>query len=120
MTPPFSLNAFLIAALFFGFSAVSARACDDPVHAQHGSAATDLYAPAMKTMHTDMMVSPTGDADVDFVRGMIPHHQGAVDMAKIVLEHGKDPDIRKMAQDVIAAQEREIKFMQDWLKQHGH
>lgn len=119
MTPSLSLKAFLIGALFFGFSAVSARACDDPAHAQHGAAVTDLYAPAMKTMHTDMMVSPTGDADVDFVRGMIPHHQGAVDMAKIVLEHGKDPEIRKMAEGVIAAQEEEIKFMRDWLKKNG-
>ena len=92
----------------------------DGHHGHHPDGAVqDLYAPAMDKMHKDMMVKPSGDADVDFVRGMIPHHQGAVDMAKIVLEHGKDPEIRALAQDVISAQEKEIKFMQDWLKARG-
>ena len=73
----------------------------------------------MEKMHKDMMIEPTGDADVDFVQGMIPHHQGAVDMAKIVLKEGKDPEIKKFAQDIIDAQEKEIIFMKDWLKKHG-
>ena len=85
----------------------------------HEAAPTDIYAPAMDKMHKDMMVEPTGDADADFVRGMIPHHQGAVDMAKIVLEKGKDAEIKKFAQDIIDAQEKEIAFMQDWLKKNG-
>jgi uncharacterized protein (DUF305 family) len=70
-------------------------------------------------MHKDMTIKLTGDADVDFARGMIPHHQGAVDMAKIVLEHGKDPELKKLAQDVIASQNREITFMREWLKKKG-
>jgi uncharacterized protein (DUF305 family) len=56
---------------------------------------------------------------MDFARSMIPHHKGAVDMAKIVLEHGKNPEMKKLAQDVIASQEKEIAFMREWLKKKG-
>ncbi len=69
-------------------------------------------------MHDGMNIAFTGNADVDFVRGMIPHHQGAVDMAKTVLAFGKDPQIRKLAEAVIQAQESEIALMQEWLKKN--
>lgn len=81
---------------------------------------TRAYVEAMNAMHEGMMIDYTGDADVDFVRGMIPHHQGAVEMAKIVLEHGKDPELKKLAEDIVKAQETEIAFMQEWLKKHGN
>jgi uncharacterized protein (DUF305 family) len=70
-------------------------------------------------MHEGMDITFTGNADVDFVRGMIPHHQGAVDMAKTVLAFGKDPQIRKLAEDIIKAQEGEIALMQAWLMQNA-
>lgn len=79
------------------------------------TASTKAYALAMSTMMDGMMIDPSGKPDLDFARGMIPHHQGAIDMAKVELQFGKDPDIRKMAEGVIAAQTGEIDLMTKWL-----
>ncbi len=70
-------------------------------------------------MHEAMNIAFTGDSDADFVRGMIPHHQGAIDMAKTVLAFGKDPAVRKLAEEIVKAQESEIALMQDWLKKNA-
>ena len=70
-------------------------------------------------MHRDMAILLTGDADVDFVRSMIPHHQGAIDMAKVVVAFGEDGEIRALAQAIIAAQEKEIADMRAWLVRKG-
>ena len=75
---------------------------------------TKAYREVNDSMHA-MMVDFTGDADVDFMRVMIPHHQVAIDMAKVVLDHGKDPDVRKLAEEVIKAQDGEIVMMRTWL-----
>jgi uncharacterized protein (DUF305 family) len=96
-------------------------------HAQHApaapaatdSAATKAFKEANDRMHADMAIAFTNDADADFVKGMLPHHQGAVDMAKIVLKHGKDPEVRKLAAAIIKAQDTEIAFMKAWLKKKG-
>ena len=70
-------------------------------------------------MHQAMAITFSGDADVDFAKAMIPHHQGAIDMAKVVVGFGKDPEIRKLAESVIKAQEAEIAQMNAWLKAKG-
>jgi len=66
------------------------------------------------------MHSITGSAssDADFVRLMIPHHQAAIDMARTQLLHGKDPQMRRLAQEIIADQQSEIELMNLWLKEH--
>ena len=84
-----------------------------------GSAAVKAYEAVNEKMHKAMAVELTGDADLDFIRGMIPHHQGAVEMVRVVFEHGKDPTVRKLAQAVIATQEQEIDVMQRWLSERG-
>jgi uncharacterized protein (DUF305 family) len=79
-----------------------------------------LMADAMSVMHKGMHGAPyTGDPDRDFVTMMIPHHQGAIDMAKALLLYGKDPQMRRLAQEIISDQQSEIQLMQLWLKQHG-
>jgi uncharacterized protein (DUF305 family) len=73
----------------------------------------------MDKMHMAMgAVVRSGNSDVDFVRLMLPHHQAAVDMAKTQLLNGKDPKIRRLAQEIITDQQSEIELMQLWLKQH--
>ena len=74
---------------------------------------------AMATMMKNMIVPYSGNADVDFVKGMIPHHQGAIDMAKVALQYAKDPVLLKLANDIVTAQESEIGFMTEWLKKNG-
>jgi uncharacterized protein (DUF305 family) len=65
-------------------------------------------------MMKDMEMTTTGDPDRDFVTMMIPHHQGAVDMAKVQLRYGKDPELRALAEKIIADQEKELAEMRAW------
>ena len=66
---------------------------------------------AMKKMMNDMAVKPTGDVDSDFVAMMVPHHQGAIDMAIAVLRYGRNAQIRRLAQEIIVTQQQEVAAM---------
>lgn len=83
-----------------------------------GNAVAEAFKAGRETMMGAMDVPLTGDADRDFVTGMLPHHQGAVDMALIELRYGHDPAMRALAQSIITAQEKEIGEMQAWEKAH--
>jgi uncharacterized protein (DUF305 family) len=95
-------------------------------HSQHSmpgemSAASTAYMAAMTKMDADMKaMKMTGKPGADFALMMIPHHQSAIDMAKAYLTSGEnDPELTKLSNDIVAAQEKEIAFLQEWLKKNG-
>ena len=113
------LTTALGAALAFG---TVAFAHDGHIHHQPAASATDdsfdvQMGRAMELMDRDMAVAPSGNPDRDFAAMMIPHHQGAVDMARIQLQFGKDPVLRRLAQGIIVEQLQEIDVMKRALQQ---
>lgn len=111
---------FLAVALI---SPLSALAADQTTHmGDQGSMspATQEYMSGMQSMHDNMMTGVmSSNPDVAFAKGMTAHHQGAIDMAKTELKYGKDPEMRKLAKNIIKAQQPEIDQMQMWVKKHG-
>ena len=83
------------------------------------AASTTAFKSANDKMHAGMNIPFTGNADKDFVNGMVPHHQGAIEMAKIVLQYGKDPALKKLARNIVKTQDKEIAFMKAWLAKHA-
>ena len=85
-----------------------------------GSAMQQELMQGMDQMNQDMMAAAQyKDPDVAFAAGMLPHHIGAVKMAEVELKYGKDPEMRKLAENIINAQQAEIEQMQKWLKAHN-
>jgi uncharacterized protein (DUF305 family) len=116
-----ALAAVAAAALLLFQGAARAEAHAPRMAPQHrgGPAAADTFSSmmgeAMSRMDAGMNVAPTGDPDRDFARMMIPHHQGAVDMALAELRFGKDERLRRLAQGIIVEQRQEIALMQSIL-----
>ena len=98
--------------------ALAVRA-DEPFVASSSRSFAGLMADATARMHAGMHAAPrTGDPDRDFVTQMIPHHQGAIDMAESLLVHGKDPELQQLAKGIIAEQQNEVQMMRLWLARH--
>ncbi len=127
-----SCKIILIFSLAFSCYKVLAQTKVTDPHAGHGSHAghsssapskvttttsTKKYQQINDNMHKSMDIKFTGDADKDFLAAMIPHHQGAVDMAEVVLQHGKSLKVRQLAQEIITMQKKEIAEMKQLLKE---
>jgi uncharacterized protein (DUF305 family) len=95
-------------------------------HTPHAQGSMTANAPywdglmeGMTRMHSAMSTTrPSADADTDFVALMLPHHQAAIDMAGVELTFGKDPQLRRLAQEIVTDQESEIQLMKLWQQQH--
>ena len=104
-----ALSLFHVQAETMSGMDMTPKAGDTPAMAEFKS--------GMEAMHSGMG-HYSGNTDRDFVVNMLPHHQGAVDMARTELKYGTDPALKKLANEIIAAQDKEIAFMKDWLAKH--
>ncbi|KKW66837.1 hypothetical protein AAV94_13955 [Lampropedia cohaerens] len=105
-----------IASMLLALSVTAAHAAGDGV----AQSSREAYAQSMGRMHDAMMDGIAhDDADVAFAAGMLAHHEGAVEMARIQLEHGQDETLRELAQAIITAQEAEIRVLRAWLATHA-
>lgn len=115
---------YMLTILLPGMIAGQGASADTPAHADHTPRAEQRAPGSFAAANASMMqamhsLEPTGDVDYDFMRGMIPHHQGAIDMAKVMLDQGGDEQMLALARAILVAQGTEIAQMQAWLHEHG-
>jgi uncharacterized protein (DUF305 family) len=111
-----TMNKIAIVISVISLLAVTAANADqaDEVKQMH-----EAYGQSMSAMKDDMHHGMISDnPDVAFAAGMLPHHEGAVEMAKIELKYGKDPEMLELARKIVSAQAAEITQMKNWLKAH--
>ena len=115
------MNKYLLSAVLAVLAAtVPMGARQGSAHSLEAETAWSKLDQCMEKMQVGMhSVKPSGNDDADFIRLMLPHHQAAIDMAKVELLYGRDPQARRLAQEIITDQQSEIELMQLWLKQHG-
>ena len=107
--------ALVLSASIVGLALAQSRH-DEMSSGPAESTFASLMMQAMERMDAGMMAAkPTGNPDHDFAAMMIPHHQGAIDMAKVELIYGQDPVLRRLARGIIVAQQQEIELMQRYL-----
>lgn len=110
-----SVAGLLSIALALGFAGWSAASAQQAGSAPSAGVSEEPFlaenAAAMDRMMADMHVKPTGDVDADFTAMMIPHHQGAIDMAVAYLRYGRNPQLRRLAQEIVVEQQQEIAAM---------
>ena len=121
MKPVATLSVTIMAISILGVMCLHAATPRNDGQFETDAKWSELIASMVK-MHMAMeAVKPSSDADVNFVRLMLPHHRAAIDMAKTQLLYGKDPQMRRLAQEIITDQQLEIELMQRWLKeQHAN
>ena len=108
------MKKFLLSVLIVVLTITFALAATD--HDSHKLDPNVPFKKAMDRMHKGMNFKSTGNIDTDFLKGMIPHHQGAIDMSEELIKKTKDPELKALAQKIIKDQKAEIKQMQDLLK----
>ena len=109
----------IIAILVGGLAIKGQQAMHKHATKSEDDSAWAEFQSRMERMHLAMQsIVASGNSDADFVRLMIPHHQAAIDMAKTQLLYGKDPQMRRLAQEIITDQQSEIELMNLWLKEH--
>ena len=111
---------FAVVAILFGTLVINGQQVmhKHAIKSESDSAWAELQSSTEK-MHLAMhSIAASGNSDADFVRLMIPHHQAAIDMAKTQLLYGKDPQMRRLSQEIIADQQSEVELMNLWLKEH--